>query len=190
MIYLTYNDIADPVVLEDAIENNEYVGFKEDYHVLHCLMRAYLPKRVLEIGTNMGRGTLIIKNAITEGEVFSLDLPSELAHISLQSLVHDGRGDKVGSECYLPFTQLRGDSMVFDYTSLYPIDAWYIDGEHNYNNPYHESCEAIKSGAELIVWHDSDIECVFNAITDAFKGNTDYELFRVTDTRIMYAVKQ
>ncbi len=191
MIKQLYKDIVTPSLLDGAIENNEYVGFLHDYHLVHCLMRIHQPKSVLEIGTNMGTGTKIICNAVPKARVFSLDLPTELAHISLQHPIKEGKGDSVGHKCSLPFTQLRGDSMVFDFSGAqYSCDAYFIDGEHDYDHPYRETTEALKHSPKLIVWHDSDMEPVYKAITDAFKGRKDYTLYRVTDTRIAYAVRK
>jgi hypothetical protein len=48
----------------------------------------------------------------------------------------------------------------------------------------------LKLNPKIIIYHDSDIECVYKGICDAFAGNTHYDLFRVTDTRIAYAVKK
>lgn len=184
----TYADIVTPELLAGAIENNEFHGFREDYHVLHCLLKIHQPKTFLEIGTNLGRGTMIIKNALGEdSKVYSLDLPTELAHISLQHPINEGHGDKVGSLCTLPFIQLRGDSMTFDF-SQYPCEGYYIDGEHDFEHPFRESIKISELRPKLIVWHDSDIECVFEAITEAM-ANEPYTLYRVTDTRIAYAVR-
>lgn len=190
MIEIKHEDIVTPELEYGAIYNFEFEGFKADYTVLHCLLKKYYPKRFMEVGCNMGMGTKIIKNAIYDSQVFSLDLPTELAHKSLQSPISEGKGDKVGSLCNLPFTLLRGDSMTFDFSQLYPIDGWYIDGEHDFDHPNHEAKEAIKSGAKLIVFHDSDIDCVYRAIEDAFKDNDEYELYRVIDTRIAFAIKK
>lgn len=183
MIVINYDMVVTDELLQGNIDNNEFEGFLFDYRVLHCLIRKYKLNRFLEIGCNMGIGTKIIKNAIEDGEVFSLDLPTELAHISLQ-------GNAVGHRCGLPFTLLRGDSLKFDYSQLYPIDGWFIDGEHDYEHPNHEAKQAIKSGASLICFHDADIECVDRAIRDAFLGNEDYLVFRVFGTRICFAIKK
>ncbi len=187
---INYSLVVNNELLEGNIDNNDFEGFVFDYRVLHCLIRHYKPKRFLEVGCNMGVGTKIIKNAIGDGEVFSLDLPTELAHKSLQHPISEKKGDKVGSLCDSPFTLLRGDSMTFDYSQLYPIDGWFIDGEHDFEHPNHEAKEAIKSGAKLIIFHDANIECVDHAIRDAFTNNTDYNVFRVFDTRICYAVRK
>src|SRR3972149_5309293 len=125
MITQTFKDIYTEELAQGAILNEEFTGFKEDYLVLHCLLRKHrkVLNTFLEIGTNMGTGTRIIKNAIPHANVFSLDLPTELAHTSLQHPISEGKGDNVGSKCDLPFTQLRGDSMTFNYKVVYPIDV-------------------------------------------------------------------
>ena len=183
----TYANIVTPELLQGCIENNEYHGFLQDYHVLHCLLRLHNPKSVFEIGTNMGTGTNIICNALPNAKVYSLDLPTELAHVSLQHPINEGKGDAVGSKCSRLFTQLRGDSLEYDY-SQHPCDAYFIDGEHDYLHAYYEAREAVKLSPALVIFHDSDIKEVYKGITDAFYGS-DYQLYRVTDTRIAYAIK-
>lgn len=190
MINLTYDDLVKENLLVGAIENNLCKGHLEDYHILHCLLKFHKPQIFLEIGTNVGTGTEIIKNALgPDSVVYSLDLPTELAHLTKQHPISEGKGDVVGSSCKLPFIQLRGNSLIFNYSEYYPINGWFIDGEHEYGFAYHESKEAIKSQANIIIWHDADITEVYNAIIDALGNNKDYLLFRVTDTRIAYALK-
>jgi hypothetical protein len=79
--------------------------------------------------------------------------------------------------------------MEFNY-SEYPCEAYFIDGEHDYSHPTHETTEILKNSPKLIVWHDSDMETVYNAIVDAFKGVDNYDLYRVIDTRIAFAVRK
>ena len=110
----------------------------------------------------------------------------------MQHPINEGKGDKVGSRCDLPFTLLRGDSLKFDYAA-HPAEAYFIDGEHDYEHPYHETTQALKNNPKLIIWHDSDMEPVYNAIIDAFNRERklkQYDLFRVTDTRIAYALRK
>lgn len=192
MINQTYSDIVTPELLAGAIENNEYDGFLQDYHVLHCLIRKYQPTSLLEIGTNLGTGTNILCNAGKAWmmQVYSLDLPTELAHISLQHPISEGKGDKVGSNCKFHYTQLRGDSMTFDF-SAYPVDAYYCDGEHTTENVFHETREMLSMLPRIIIYHDTNLLEVMLGITDGLKGFTsDYALYRVTDTRISYLLKR
>jgi hypothetical protein len=183
----TFADIYNPNIAFGAIINDEFKGFKEDYLLLHCLVKMYAPKSVFEIGTNMGRGTEIICNAVPNAKVYSLDLPTELAHVSLQHPISEGKGDKVGSLCKKPFTQLRGDSRAFDF-SEYPCEAYYIDAEHTTDAVTRETQQAVKYKAKLIIWHDADMpEVMAGIVAGIGKG---YELYRVEDTRIAYAVKK
>lgn len=192
---MTSKDIITEESLEKAIRNKEFDGFETDYLVIDSLLRKYKPKSFLEIGTNMGRGTKIIKNALGEDSVvYSLDLPTELAHVSLQHPINEGHGDSVGHLCDLPFVQLRGDSMKFDYNSLGKIEGAFIDGEHDYEHPFHETKEILKLGPKLIIWHDADIAEVERAINKALYWHftsygKNYEVNRVLDCRISYAIK-
>jgi predicted O-methyltransferase YrrM len=176
---------------EDALIHDAYVGFKEDYLCLHSLLRKFNPSTLLEIGTNIGSGVNVMAKACPLAKIMTLDLDYKTMKLnSKQYPIGEHGEDRVGSAIRVPYVQLRGDSMTFDYTTLYPIDAWFIDGEHDYTHAHHESKQAILSQAKLIVWHDSDIDVVFNGITDAFKDDSNYDLFRVTNTRIAYAVRK
>lgn len=190
----TFADVFDANVAEDAILNEEHPGFKEDYLVLHCLLRKYDPKSVFEIGTNMGTGTNIICNAVKEAVVETLDLPSDKVH---SSMIREGR-DYTGYNCHGVFSQVRGDSMTFNYRP-HKSEAYFIDGEHDYDHPLHETKKVLEQDPKLIVWHDTDIAEVAQAIQDAFAaeingtpnyGNENYNLYRITDTRITYAVRK
>jgi lipopolysaccharide assembly outer membrane protein LptD (OstA) len=80
--------------------------------------------------------------------------------------------------------------MVFDYKTIYPINGWFIDGEHDTLHAEHECKEAIKSKAKLIVLHDADMSEVMQGIFSSSKNGKNYELYRVDGTRILYAVRK
>lgn len=193
MIVQNYADIVTPELLIGAIENNEFEGFRNDYHILHCLIRKYKPVSLFEIGQNMGTGTNIICNAGKNWlmKVYSLDLPPDKIHLSLQHPQNEGKGvDKVGSNCKFAHTQIRADSMEFEYSQI-PCDAYFIDGEHDTKHVEHETSEVLLLEPKLIVWHDADIAEVWQGITNAFDFvKPDMELYRVIDTRIAYALKK
>lgn len=183
---ITSNDIVTNKLSKGAIIHDY---FAMDYLVIHCLIKKHKPKTFIEIGTNMGVGTNIICNANPKMKVYSLDLPYELSHVSKQSPVSEGKGENTGSKCTFPFTQLWGDSTKYDYSQHYPLDAWYIDGEHTFDNVFKESFEAFKSKAKIIIWHDTDMEGVYNGIIESCENFIgDYDLYRVEDTRISYAL--
>jgi hypothetical protein len=191
---LKFEEIYDQKLASDAIIHDGYIGFREDYLALHCLLRKYKPKSLLEIGTHRGVGVNIICNAIPKSNVYSLDLPYEKKNYSEQypyttideQKVEDGV-DLIGCLATCKYTQLRGDSMTFDF-SQYPCEAYWIDAEHDYDHPFHETTEVLKNDPKMIIWHDSDMEPVWKAINDAMT-NQPYELYRVVDTRISYALR-
>lgn len=191
---LLSTDIITPALSEGALIHDEYDGFREDYLVLHCLLRRFVPESIFEIGTNIGSGINVMATALPEAKIFSLDLDYEtMRQNSKQYPLEADGGDRVGSavKAHIQYTQLRGDSMSFDY-GKYPCEAYFIDGEHDYRHAYHESRQAILQSPKLIIWHDADMTPVHDGIKDAFdmpRGER-YELFRVSDTRIAYAVKK
>lgn len=189
MIRQTFNDIYSDELAEGAIVNDRHEGFRKDYLVLHCLLRKHKIKSCFEIGTHVGWGTQIIKNVLGENsEVYSLDLPNDEAWKSNQHPIINPNGD-IGSKCTLPYTQLLGDSRTFDY-SQYPVESYYVDAEHSYNNVFIETSKIIEMKPKLIVYHDADSENVYNAAIDALGENSDYEAYRVIDTRILYFLKK
>lgn len=186
MIQQKFYNIYDEWMAEGAILNEEFTGFSNDYLLLHCLILKYQPKTLFEIGTNCGTGTNIICNAMKsycpDYRVFSLDLPTEIIHGSLRQ----DDVDRVGVNCKFPYIQLCGNSMTYDYLKHYPIDGWFIDGEHIYENVRYESIQAFLSKPKLIVWHDTDIPEVLKAIQEVTPKN--YQLYRIIGTRISYSI--
>ena len=193
MEILKYSDLPIEKHSADAILNQEYTGFEQDYLVLHYLIKEYKPKTFAEVGTSVGDGTNIICNAGKDWGmmVASLDLPPELAHMSLQHPHLNGfEGTSIGHRCKFPYRQLLGDSMFFDWKPYYPIEGWWIDAQHETKFVLVESYKAINSGAKLIAYHDTYMPEVMKGIEGAFKDNKDYDLFRVTGSRITYALRR
>lgn len=185
-----HKDIVSEKLLLGTMDHNAHVGFLEDYRTLSCLLKKYNPKSIFECGTNTANGVNVMAAALPEAKIFSLDLDYETMRLnSKQYPIGPNGEDRVGSAAKVPYTQLRGDSMTFDY-SKYPCEAYWIDSEHSYEHPYHEIKEALKCNPKIIIAHDCDIPHVMQAFVDALNGNENYTLFRVTDTRIAYAVKK
>ncbi len=154
-------------------------AFIDDFLTLHSLLRMATPASVFEIGTCTGEGTLIIKNAVGKSTVYSLELPLEESTYDIQI---------VGKACTLPYVQIIGNSMSLNYSAYYPIEAWFIDGAHQYSYVLHETKQALLSQPKIIIWHDADIPEVFDAICTGLNSEDNYALFRVSDTRIAFAV--
>lgn len=178
VIFLNKDDLCKKPFSQNAILRRDKL-FVDDFLTLHSLLKMTRPKSVFEIGTCTGEGTLIIKNAIGDGIVYSIELPMGESSYDIR---------KIGEMCYLPYVQIIGNSLDIDYSQYYPIEAWFIDGAHEYAFVVHETKEALLSSPNLIVWHDSDIPEVLKGIIDGLKNDSNYILFRVIDTRIAFAV--
>lgn len=178
VINQTLSDIVTPELEQGAIYNDGHPGFREDYLVIHCLLKKYQPKKLFEIGTSTGAGTNIICNALGDGvKVISLDINEE-AH----------PGTKTGAYCNLPFEQVIADSLNYDFAQHKDVEAFFIDGAHEYKHVKHESKAAVASGAKLIIWHDADMAPVWEGITEVIL-KTGYKLYRVEGTRVAYSLK-
>jgi hypothetical protein len=184
---IEYQEIIDLGLTENAIINNEFIGFKEDYLILHSLIAKWKPRKIFEIGTCTGKGCQIMHNASPESEIITLDIV------------------KCGELCPVAVKKIVNDSLFYDYSINYPIDCWFIDGNHIYDNVYKETEEAIKSNSKYIIYHDADIKEVYEGIKDSFIAHdteSEYNLYQVINppyiystsgnniTRIAYAIKK
>lgn len=185
---IEYNDIVTESKISNAKVNKEFIGFEQDYYVIHCLISDWKPSSIFEIGTNTGFGCVVMNNASPESKIKTLDIFPGM-----------------GNMCPEGVEKLVGDSMSYNFEGHYPIECWFIDGEHEYPNAYHETKEAIKSGAKYIIYHDADLKKVNDGIMDAFKDtNTTelYDIYQVVNppfvysstgenvTRVAYAIKK
>ncbi len=178
--YITSDQVITPALAQGAIIRNER-GFEQDFLVLHCLVKQAQPRNLFEVGTCEGYGTLIMANACPSCSIISLDLPANSAPFFMDRW-------RIGFKCKAPFKQVFGNSTSYNYAQHFPIDAWFIDGAHDYEHVKHETLEAVRGGAKLIVYHDTDIDEVLQGVIDGLEG-TNYKIYRVTDTRVSYAVK-
>lgn len=185
---IDYKEIVTSEKMEGAIINDEFIGFTEDYSVIHCLLKKWNPASIFEIGTNVGNGCRVMRNSCPEAKIVTLDIRPE-----------------AGEFCPPGIEKVVGNSLTYDYSSHYPIDCWFIDGEHVYENAFVETAKAIESGAKYIIYHDADIKEVYDAILDSFKEKGElenYDLCQVVNppfiysssgeevTRIAYAIKK
>jgi hypothetical protein len=186
-----------------AIIRDNFPGFKEDYLAIHSLIRKYQPQRLCEIGTSTGAGTKVICNAMgikwwqvwkrfshpSFSMVFSIDVPPGTDPSIIYPQHEDGHPFKAGAYNPLPYVQLFGNSNEFDFSPYYPLDAWFIDGKHNYEFTFNDTKQALKAGPNLLLWHDMQIDEVEQAVLDCMKPHKDYMVYRVEDTRVGYAVR-
>lgn len=199
MKYIKYDEIVKLPYAKGAVIRDGFPGFREDYLVLHSLIRKYTPGTFMEIGTSTGLGTKVICNAMNikrfkvfnkNRKVYSIDVPPGTDPKIIYPDGEDGHPAKAGEGCNLPFTQIFGSSLDFDFSPYYPIDAWFIDGKHDYKYAKNDTELALKSDPALIIWHDMQIQGVTDAVIEVMGQRPNYDLFRVTNTRMAFAVKK
>jgi hypothetical protein len=170
---IDYNQIVSTEKMKGAYINNEFVGFPEDYSVIHCLLKEWNPSNIFEIGTNIGNGCKVIRASCPTARIITLDIrPS------------------AGSLCPPDVIKINGDSLTYDYEKHYPIDCWFIDGEHTYHNVYTETAKALLSDPKYIIYHDSDIDEIYKGIEDSFRDNdkeSKYILNQVINPPFLYS---
>lgn len=183
---IKFQDLKDSEYSKDAITRNDFPGFYEDYLSIHCLIKKYKPSSIMEIGTSSGMGTNIICNAMEGRKVFSIDLPSDFPNELMYPNKEDGKPEVPGVHCKFPYTQLFGNSKDFDFSPYYPIDAWFIDGKHNYEYVTGDTKQALKSSPKLIIWHDMQIEEVHDGVK-AVMSETNFSNYYIENTRIAFS---
>lgn len=194
MKYQTFKDIYTDELAQGAYIHDAYIGFKEDYLILHCLLRIHNPKSVYEIGSNIGEGIKVMRAALPNAKIYSLDLDYEtMKQNSKQYPIGADGEDRVGSAArHIDYTQLRGDSLTFDYKK-YPCQAYFCDGEHDTLHAKQETILMLSCKPNIIIYHDSDMPEVMDGILQGLAihtENSNYELYRVTDTRIAYLLRK
>lgn len=186
---ILYSSIVQKPYCKGAVIRKDFPGFKEDYLVLHCLIRIFNPRTFIEIGTSVGTGTNVICNAMNGRKVFSIDVPPGTNPATLYPGGEDGHPDVAGKNCRFPYVQLFGDSCSYDYSPYLPLEGWFIDAKHDYEHCRKDTLNAINCEAKLIVWHDMQIDGVAKAANEV-DDTKRYDSFRVTDTRIGYATRR
>jgi len=196
MKVLEIGEVAYEPLMRGAELRNDFPGYQEDYLAIHCLIVKHQPRRFMEIGTSAGRGTRVICRAMgirrfrrNSSVVYSLDVPPGTDPNVIYPEHEDGHPKVAGRACRLPYEQLYGNSMEFDFAPYYPIDGWFIDGKHNFTFAKNDTKKALLSHPQLIIWHDMQIEGVREAVEESLGDRSDYALFRVNDTRIAFAAR-
>lgn len=193
MIHQKYEDVVTDELLKGNLDHDAYDGFLQDYRVLHCLLRKYQPKAIMEVGTNIGSGVNVIAHALpATSEIYSLDLDYDTMRLnSDQYPIGENGEDRVGSAALFKYTQLRGDSLTFNFRA-YACDAYYIDSDHGFQHPFIETMEILPVEPLIIIYHDTDLKPVADAIQAALKYSPyakNYQLYRVDGTRISYLLR-
>jgi hypothetical protein len=188
MINKSYSDIVSKEMIPEC---------SSDYHVIACLLKKLNPKSIFEIGTGFGIGVNVIGAACPEAKIFSLDLDydSMIEDPDEYLVIKDGK-DMTGSVVTVGYTQLRGDSMFFNFKE-YPCQAYIIDGCHDGHYVYVETMKCLRMSPDIVIFNAIETNGVqLKDIVSAhqvYKNGEniiDYELCRVDKTRIAYLIKK
>ncbi len=116
----------------------------EEYNLIKALIRLVKAKKILEIGTSIGRGTLEMASAMEGGEICTID-------------IEDKRGrDFFRYSGNVKFNFFQGDSreiLYYFWQKRYRFDLIYIDGNHHYEY-VKTDWDLSKRMSDLIVFHD------------------------------------
>jgi len=136
--------------------------------VLSLLVAYFKPRRIFEIGTASGAGTLLMARQAPQALIDTLDLgaaapalgtqPGEPPITDLGRIGVAWRGTEHGSR----ITQHFGDSATFDYGPFAGVeDLVFIDGAHHYPYVLSDSRAALSmlSPTGVIVWDDCNYVC-------------------------------
>ena len=124
-------------------------------YVLAALITYLKPKRIFEVGTYLGSGTLLLaEHAGVDASVHTLDLPSDVnpdAH-------RDRIGERfIGTSAAQRITQLYGDSASFDFGPYSgQMDFVFLDAVHTYAYVRNDTQAALSmlSSTGTILWDD------------------------------------
>ena len=98
---IDYFSIINDESIKNAHINNGFIGFKEDYLVIHCLLKQWQPTNIFEVGTANGEGCLVFKTALPDIKITTIDI---------------NYGPTFGRLCPVDTTMIVGDSTNYDYT--------------------------------------------------------------------------
>ncbi len=167
--------------------------------LINMFIQNIKPKNLFEIGTFDGRTTLNMATNISEGIVYTLDLP----YIDSPETKFEITGDKKfaprkerclrfeGTPEEKKIKRLFGDSATFDFSPFASkIDFLFIDGAHTYEYVVNDTkkTEQIMRPQGVIMWHDYGTwEGVTRALNELYTSNPHYKnLKHIKGTSLAY----
>ena len=174
------------------------LGFVVPYTLLATIVSALNPRKIFEIGTFRGVGTLTMALNAPESDIYTLDLPEQYSDAEVETL---SKGDKewvrlsrtstgfafLGHPTAKRIHQLRGNSLTFTPpASLTGTDLCFIDGGHSYECVKADTETALKilSPSGVIVWDDYAwfIEVVSQYLTEL---RSSLPLYRIAGSQLV-----
>lgn len=167
--------------------------------LINTFIQKLKPKNLFEIGTFDGRTTLNMAANISEGIVYTLDLPPSDGAKTAFVIT----GDKkfipnssrklrfIGKPEEKKINRLFGDSATFDFSPFAnKIDFLFIDGAHTYEYVMNDTkkTEAMARKHGVVLWHDYGTwEGVTRALNELYSQNPSYKnLKHIKGTSLAY----
>ena len=157
-----YPEAADVEVNLGTVQFQRYNIDPLEQFVIGALCRLRQPRKVFEIGTFDGSNTLLLARNAPEAQIFTVDLPPELADRSTVegeiANARSGVGRKFrGRPEAERITQLYGDTRTFDFTPWFSsVDLVVVDAGHEYECARADTLTALKlvHEAGVVIWDD------------------------------------
>jgi hypothetical protein len=163
----------------------------QDLYAILRILRWLKPRRIFEIGTSAGITTAHMA-LNSEAEIYTLDLPRELASdlnsYSAGDLSLLKPRDQIG-KAYQPFNhngqvrQLFGDSRLFEFTPYRgSVDLVFVDGCHVFEGVLADSRNAfdLLANRGVVLWHDfASLRDVTRAVKQLAK---QWPIYHIEDT--------
>lgn len=117
------------------------------------------PQVILEIGTSHGRTTALIARNAPHAKVYTVNIPPEEiaeggVYVTL-SLSREQIGAYYRQQGYTNVYQIFANTRDWE-PDFFPIDVVFIDGCHDSDFVYNDTCKALRScrPGSIIIWHD------------------------------------
>lgn len=178
-------------IKQDWMFTNPIDDLANDYYAVQTILRRLDPRTIFEVGTYVGNGVNTLKTACPNAQVYSLDLPPELGSRGIE---YPGAA-LIGRDAKFSYTQLFGDSCLFDFSD-YPAEVYWVDGGHFYTNTFFETKAILPLQPKAVLYHDmNEGECMVGVLDGMFRsGARNYDLVRVPKSdfgaRLCYLLRE
>lgn len=88
------NDTLEEVAIKAKKEGQPVVS-KDAGYFLHLITKVFNPKRVLEVGCNIGYSALWISTALNDGILETIDVREDFTRVARQNFINAGVSDKI-----------------------------------------------------------------------------------------------
>jgi predicted O-methyltransferase YrrM len=148
-----------------------------DAEIISLVCRNANPKNCLEIGTSLGIGTARMALNAPQAQIYTVNIPPEEYASGGTLKTHNLERDEIGS--FYREKNLKNIRQIFANTAAWepvlpPIDVAFIDGSHDTEFVYNDTCKVLKtmSNAAFLMWHDfnPELERRFNWIRSVMAG--------------------